>query len=378
MRCSLAILAIAASVAAQNSTSNTTLASVLTSNSNLSNLTSLVTSLNLVDTLSQLTNVTILAPSNAAFTKFMNSSVANTTLGDKGLLTALLTYHVLNGTINSSQIASMPTFVPTHLTNELVSNVTDGQRVEALNSSGTISFLSGLLTNSTVTQADITYNNGIIHVIDTVLEPPQDVAETAEAFNLTAIVGALTTLSLADIVDETSDLTIFAPNNDAFQAIASVLSNASTDTLKSVLTYHVIPGKVLYSPLIENGTQTTLNNSTLTLTVANGSVFVNQARVVTPNVLVANGVVHVIDSVLNPGSNATAGSNSSTAFPNATSASGVPFTSGVPTPTSVASVPSQVTAASTTGSSSSAGAAKAMATGMFGAGVLFAGALLAL
>jgi uncharacterized surface protein with fasciclin (FAS1) repeats len=105
----------------------------------------------------------------------------------------------------------------------------------------------------------------------------------------------LTQASLVDAVDSTRDVTVFVPNNEAFQAIASVLSNATVETLTSVLEYHVIAGSVLYSPNVTNGTAKTLQGNNITTTVSNGTVFVNQAKVVIPNVLVANGVVHVID-----------------------------------------------------------------------------------
>lgn len=100
---------------------------------------------------------------------------------------------------------------------------------------------------------------------------------------------------MASAVDGLRDITIFAPSNPAFQSIGSVLANASTADLTSILQYHVINGSIAYSPTLRNTTVTTLGGQNLTITVANGTVFVNSARVVNPDVLIANGVMHVID-----------------------------------------------------------------------------------
>jgi uncharacterized surface protein with fasciclin (FAS1) repeats len=91
-------------------------------------------------------------------------------------------------------------------------------------------------------------------------------------------------------------VTIFAPNNAAFQAIGSTLANASTQELVSLLEYHVVNGTVGYSSSLSNNTSlATLGGNNVTITVENGEVFINSAKVVTPDVLVSNGVVHVID-----------------------------------------------------------------------------------
>lgn len=90
-------------------------------------------------------------------------------------------------------------------------------------------------------------------------------------------------------------MTIFAPSNAAFQAIGSALPNLTTDQLTSILTYHVVQGTVGYSSLLRNTTLKTVGGGNVTITVQGGSVFVNSAKVIVPDVLVANGVVHVID-----------------------------------------------------------------------------------
>ena len=134
-----------------------------------------------------------------------------------------------------------------------------------------------------------------------------------------------------------------------------------------------------------NNTQLkTMSGMNVTITVNNGSVFVNSAKVITPDVLVANGVVHVIDNVLNPNMTmatpAASASSGSAAFAGASSMSSVALSSGVPTPTStigggaVASGTAAGQPSSTMASSSSKAAAAPMKTGAVGAAALFGAA----
>ena len=147
----LSLAALAATASAQMMSLNQTLAST----PDLSNLTSYLSLFPQVMTqLSSAQNITILAPSNEAFAAYMNSSAAsaiqaNDTMG----IQALLTYHVLMGTYPAASIKSMPAFVPTMLNNPMYTNVTGGQRVEAINMMGNVSIYSGLLMNSTVVKA---------------------------------------------------------------------------------------------------------------------------------------------------------------------------------------------------------------------------------
>ncbi|KAL9101963.1 MAG: hypothetical protein Q9187_009181, partial [Circinaria calcarea] len=129
-----------------------------------------------------------------------------------------------------------------------------------------------------------------------VLTVPQNISSTAVAAGLSAAAGALTSANLVEAVDTATDLTVFVPNNAAFAAIGSAVGNLTMEQLTGILTYHVVNGTVGYSSMLTNGTQlTAMNGGQLTVTINNGSVFVNSARVILPDVLVANGVVHVID-----------------------------------------------------------------------------------
>jgi uncharacterized surface protein with fasciclin (FAS1) repeats len=151
----LSVLAFASAVLAQSNGTVPSLAQALNSSSQLSSLSGVLALpglSELVQSLSSAQNVTILAPSNEAFAQVDNETLAALT-ANEGLLTALLQYHVLNGSILSSAITNQSQFVPTLLSNQLFTNVTGGQVVEAVASGGNVTFFSGLLSNSSVTQA---------------------------------------------------------------------------------------------------------------------------------------------------------------------------------------------------------------------------------
>ena len=144
----------------------------------------------------------------------------------------------------------------------------------------------------------------MIQVIDNFLEPPQSFINTAPTFNVTATAGATEVANLANFLDETPNLTFFVPNNAAIQGLGSTLSTMSPSELSTLFSYHVVnssafPG-VAYSTKLLNGTVLpTLQGGNLTITFADNSLFVNQARIIQGDLLISNGVMHIIDSVLN-------------------------------------------------------------------------------
>lgn len=126
-------------------------------------------------------------------------------------------------------------------------------------------------------------------------------SDTAAAANLTALLGAVTAAGLGGTLDSARDITIFAPANEAFAAIGSGLGNLTTEQLTAILEYHVIQGTVAYSSDLTDGESVaTLQGNDVTISIEDGAVFVNAARVINADILISGGVMHVIDSVLNP------------------------------------------------------------------------------
>ncbi|KAH0287621.1 FAS1 domain-containing protein [Aureobasidium namibiae CBS 147.97] len=344
-------------------------------NQQLNSFWTLLQQFNLLGSVSNERNVTLLAPSNEALARLNTSGVAITS----ELVQALINYHTLNGTILSSNLNNVTSAFPhTHLTNPAFSNVTGGQVVEGILKNGTAYFFSGLKNNVSVTSANLNFTGGVIHIVDGTLTIPGNLTSTLTNSNLTALAGAAQELNLTSTLSSLHDVTIFAPDNSAFQAVGDALANASVTELISVLGYHVVNNSVLYSADIPSGETTvpTFIGANLTVQNINGSYYVNSAKVINPDILFSGGVIHVIDRVLNPNntvahnaSQTASSSSTSQAFAGVTTrASNVPFTSGQATPSS--SNPAQRSA--TTGAlSSSTGAANAFAT--IGAAALFGG-----
>ena len=158
-------------------------------------------------------------------------------------------------------------------------------------------------------------SNGVVHVIDTVLllpeattaEPLLDIVALASATDaLSTLVQAVSAADLVTTLQGEGPFTVLAPTNDAFDSLpagtlTTLLRPENKATLAGILTYHVIPGRVLSSDLKDGAVVETVNGESLTVRLQNGKVmFVGgtTAMVVTPDVLASNGVVHVIDTVL--------------------------------------------------------------------------------
>ncbi|KAK7993519.1 hypothetical protein PG989_006900 [Apiospora arundinis] len=369
-------LALASAVTAQSLTD-----ALNSQNASLSVLNGLLqANPNILTALNNAQNVTLLAPNNDALNGVINGSV-NTYGGkvtDSSWVANLLNYHVLQGAFPSSAFTDKPMFPHTLLNNQSYTNVTGGQVVQVQKQDNKVVAYSGLKYYSTVKTADVNYTGGVIHIIDRVLVLPQNDTMSLTNANLTALSGAVKAANMGPALDGMKDVTIFAPDNQAFMSISSLLTNASSQDVAKILGYHVVPGKVAYSSDLSNMTIKAQDGTDLKITVEkDGAVFVNAARVTVPNVLVGNGVVHVVNQVLNPDNTSQAPDPSQTnppppAYNGGSSASGggVPFTSDVPTPTGTSP------AATSAGGSGTKNGAAPIATGAVGAAALFGGAAL--
>jgi uncharacterized surface protein with fasciclin (FAS1) repeats len=132
-----------------------------------------------------------------------------------------------------------------------------------------------------------------------------DPVATAASHNpaLSTLVTAVGAAGLAETLDTTADITVFAPTNDAFAALdKATLDAAMADPkglLTTVLTYHVVPGRI--TPDMLAGTHTTLQGGTIEVTGSGEDFTVNgSAKVVCGNVQTKNATVYIIDGVLLP------------------------------------------------------------------------------
>ncbi len=122
--------------------------------------------------------------------------------------------------------------------------------------------------------------------------------------DLSTLVEALTAADLAKTLEGPGPYTVFAPTNEAFEALGGTLNTllepANQEELAEILTYHVVPGELTSSELSDGQKLETIQGGSLTVKIEGEKVTVNGAAVVTPDVEASNGVVHVIDEVLTP------------------------------------------------------------------------------
>ena len=246
----------------------------------------------LVDTLSGDGPFTVFAPTDQAFADAgidladFNDNESNQTLVE------ILTYHVISGEVLSTDLS-------------------DGMVVETLNGENvTIGVGDDVTVNdATVTQPDLVSSNGVIHVIDKVLMPPEEgpgdiptIAASTTVHN--TLVDAIIQAGLLYTLSGDGPYTVFAPTDQAFiDAVINLSDFTGEDgiaALGNVLAYHVTMGNVMSSALSDGDFVTMLNQQQVRVGVTPGGVIVNDASVTQPDVVASNGVIHVIDKVLMP------------------------------------------------------------------------------
>ncbi len=260
-----------------------------------------LTKAGLVETLKGPGPFTVFAPTDAAFAK----------LGDISSVTAeqlkpILAYHVYKGSAKAADV--------TGLNGEIIKTVNADADL-AITIAGTKVILNnGKKRAATVTQTDIVASNGIIHVLDTVLDPndkPTDVVQTAlDNGGFTKLAGALTKAELVPTLKGAGPFTVFAPTDAAFTKLGDT-SGLTKDDLTTILAYHVLPAKVIAADVVKAGgsrVPTVLSaggganaGKKVKVTIQNGTVFLDYAvKVSATDIIATNGVVHVIDNVLSP------------------------------------------------------------------------------
>lgn len=134
----------------------------------------------------------------------------------------------------------------------------------------------------------------------------KDIVDTAVAAgNFNTLATALQAAGLADTLKGNGPFTVFAPTDEAFGklppgTVESLLKPENKEKLKAILLYHVVSGDVTAAQVAQLTSAKTINGQNLKLKVDDGTVMVNDAKVVKADVLASNGVIHVIDTVLLP------------------------------------------------------------------------------
>ena len=136
----------------------------------------------------------------------------------------------------------------------------------------------------------------------------KDIVDTAVAagqFNTLA--AALEAADLVGTLKGDGPFTVFAPTDAAFAklpagTVESLLKPENRDKLVAILTYHVVPGKVKAADVVKLSEAKTVNGQDVAITVADNGVRINDANVIKTDIGASNGVIHVIDTVILPGS----------------------------------------------------------------------------
>jgi uncharacterized surface protein with fasciclin (FAS1) repeats len=132
-----------------------------------------------------------------------------------------------------------------------------------------------------------------------------DIVDTAVAAKFNTLVAAVKAAGLVETLKGPGPFTVFAPTDDAFAKLpAGTLDNLlkpeNKAQLQAILTYHVVPGKVLAKDVVKLNTAKTVQGQNITIKTVGGVVTVDNATVTKTNILTSNGVIHVIDSVILP------------------------------------------------------------------------------
>lgn len=136
--------------------------------------------------------------------------------------------------------------------------------------------------------------------------PTMDIVETAAADGrFTTLLAAATAADLVDVLKSEGPLTVFAPTDEAFDALPEGTVTALLNdpaTLADILLYHVIPGKVTSTTVVTlDGEMVEMaNGGNVAITVDEDGVMVNDTKVIAVDIMARNGVIHVIDGVLLP------------------------------------------------------------------------------
>jgi transforming growth factor-beta-induced protein len=274
------------------------LAELATRTSDLSTLVSLASTCNLVGVLADpATNVTVFAPTNQAFSKLFGDGPLPETCSDE--LKATLLYHIAPGQLRSDAFGDTQGFQTL-----LSQPASSGEQVFIKSDD------SGLKINqsSTVNSGNIEASNGLVHIIDTVLIPDQNgtvVDALSKREEFTSLVTAAVAANLASALSETPDLTVFAPVNQAFEAVGS----PNSEVLTKVLLHHVLSSRILSSQLAAGSQQAaTLNGDSLTIVgddqgfaiFGSGQSISDAGRIIATDITTKNGIIHTISKVLLP------------------------------------------------------------------------------
>ncbi|POR34241.1 Transforming growth factor-beta-induced protein ig-h3 [Tolypocladium paradoxum] len=255
--------------------------------------------------------VTIVAPSDKAFDNIPYTALnGQWDAADKAKTIPLLQYHILQGTVSTKALETGPTYVKTTLlTDPQYTNVTSGQNVLVNKQPGdAVVFTTSMGTRCSLVKGDIEFQGGLIQIVDNLLIPPAPLGKTSEAFKVPSFLGGLYAAKLMPSTADRKNITVFAPLDEAFGLVGGSLEKMDPKQLARIMGYHIIPDQVLVSSALTNNSKfKTLatdasgsSQESVIIRQAGNNKYVNSAQIVQPDILIANGILHLISNVLNP------------------------------------------------------------------------------
>jgi uncharacterized surface protein with fasciclin (FAS1) repeats len=233
---------------------------------------------------------TVFAPTDEAFAKLPEETLQALLLPEnKAKLQSILTYHVVSGRVTSSDVVKLQS-----------ARTVQGQGVSI-----TIGHDTVMLNEARVIKTDIETTNGIIHVIDSVIQPKDIVDFAISAGSFKTLIAAVKAADLVETLKGDGPFTLFAPTDEAFAKLTpgtlqELLLPANKMKLQNILTYHVVSGAVLADDVVKLKSAKTVNGQKIRIRIDKDEVRIDNATVVQTDLKVLNGVIHVIDSVILP------------------------------------------------------------------------------
>jgi len=269
---------------------------VASSNTDFSILVQALDKAGLVSTLEGAGPFTVFAPTNAAFnTLFTQLGVSGISELSAEALRPILLNHVISGSVKAMDITTGYA--------ETFNNSAPGEnKVKVFINKGSDVMIDG----SKVVTADVMASNGVIHAIDKVILPSSVVSHAINNPNFSILVQAVVKAGLVEALSAPGPFTIFAPTNDAFNALFAALGvsgidNLTAEQLTPILLYHVVSGNVLASQVSTGMVPTLKAGSNISIVANTTGVKLNgSSNVVATDVQGTNGVIHAIDAVLIP------------------------------------------------------------------------------
>ncbi|MBP97347.1 beta-Ig-H3/fasciclin [Candidatus Poribacteria bacterium] len=246
----------------------------------------------LVETLKTEGPFTVFAPNDKAFQKLPEGTLDGL-LQDTSKLKEVLLYHVITSKVLAADVVNLK---EAKAANDKTIDIEVKEGNVILNST------------SKVIATDILAKNGAIHIIDTVLMPPEEANETIvgvakNAGIFTSLLDSAAKAGLVETLESDEPLTLLAPTDEAFSKLpAATLDSLLKDIprLKNLLLYHVLEGQIPSSEVIKLDEAEPMNQQNLYISLKGDDVFINEAKVTQTDIKAKNGIIHIIDTVLVP------------------------------------------------------------------------------